>query len=93
MRLYSRPDLPQGCMVVSSAAGVSAENDGLRVWLAQHRLQRTQQIVERLRQAVESGELPADIDADSLGTISPSSCTACRFRRVTASPKRGYWRR
>ena len=35
--------------------------------LAEHRLQRTQQIVERLRQAVQAGELPADTDADSLG--------------------------
>ncbi len=67
VRLYSRPDLPQGCMVVSSAASVSAENDGLKTWLAEHRLQRTQQIVERLRQAVQAGELPAGTDADSLG--------------------------
>ncbi len=67
VRLYSRPDLPQGCMVVSAAASVSAENDGLKAWLAEHRLQRTQQIVERLRQAVQTGELPADTDADSLG--------------------------
>ena len=87
VRLYSRPDLPQGCMVVSSAASVSAENDGLKTWLAEHRLQRTQQIVERLRQAVQAGELPADTDADSLGDFSPSSCTACRFRHVTVSQK------
>ena len=80
-------------MVVSSAASVSAENDRLKVWLAEHRLQRTQQIVERLRQAVQAGELPAGTDADSLGTISRSSCTACRFRRVTASLKHDYWRR
>lgn len=49
------------------AASVSAENDGLKTWLAEHRLQRTQQIVERLRQAVQAGELPAGTDADSLG--------------------------
>ncbi|BEO28247.1 hypothetical protein SMQC21_18270 [Serratia marcescens] len=32
-----------------------------------NRSQRTQQIVERLRQAVQAGELPAGTDADSLG--------------------------
>ncbi|MNG97678.1 HTH-type transcriptional repressor ComR [compost metagenome] len=65
--LYSRTDLPQGCMVVSSAASVSAENSGIKTWLAEHRLQRTQGIIERLQLAVKNGELPADTDADSLG--------------------------
>ncbi|QUY50760.1 TetR/AcrR family transcriptional regulator [Serratia plymuthica] len=65
--LYSRADLPQGCMVVSSAASVSAENSGIKTWLAEHRLLRTQGIIERLRLAVQNGELPADTDADSLG--------------------------
>lgn len=65
--LYSRADLPQGCMVVSSAASVSAENSGIKTWLAEHRLLRTQGIIERLRLAVKNGELPADTDADSLG--------------------------
>ncbi|VEA66027.1 Bacterial regulatory proteins, tetR family [Serratia plymuthica] len=65
--LYSRSDLPQGCMVVSSAAGVSAENSGIKTWLAEHRLLRTQGIIEQLQLAVKNGELPADTDADSLG--------------------------
>lgn len=65
--LYSRGDLPQGCMVVSSAASVSAENSGIKTWLAEHRLLRTQGIIERLQLAVKNGELPADTDADSLG--------------------------
>ncbi|MCI1033957.1 TetR/AcrR family transcriptional regulator [Raoultella terrigena] len=65
--LYCQPDLPQGCMVVASAASVSADNDDIKTWLAQHRLQRTQQIIDRLRQAVQSGELPAKTDAEGLG--------------------------
>ncbi|MFB5078237.1 TetR/AcrR family transcriptional regulator [Raoultella sp. C349492] len=67
VRLYCQPDLPQGCMVVASAASVSVENNDIKTWLAQHRLQRTQQIIDRLRQAVHSGELPATTDADSIG--------------------------
>ncbi len=67
VQLYSQQDLPQGCMVISSAASVSAENEEIKTWLAQHRQQRTQQIIDRLRQAVQNNELPAETDADSLG--------------------------
>ncbi|CAI0704888.1 Bacterial regulatory proteins, tetR family [Serratia entomophila] len=67
VQLYSRQDMPQGCMVVSSAASVSAENDGIKTWLAAHRLQRTQDIIGRLQRAVQNGELPADTDAEGLG--------------------------
>ncbi|MDW5498336.1 TetR/AcrR family transcriptional regulator [Pseudomonas lundensis] len=65
--LYSRADLPQGCMVVSSAASVSDENNGIKTWLAEHRLLRTQGIIDRLRDAVTAGELPPETDADALG--------------------------
>ncbi|NTX78929.1 TetR/AcrR family transcriptional regulator [Serratia proteamaculans] len=65
--LYSRTDLPQGCMVVSSAASVSDENSGIKDWLAEHRLQRTQGMIDRLRTAVATGELPPETDAEALG--------------------------
>lgn len=65
--LYSRADLPQGCMVVSSAASVSDENSGIKDWLAEHRLQRTQGIIDQLRAAIATGELPPQADADALG--------------------------
>lgn len=93
VHLYCQPDLPQGCMVVASAASVSADNDDIKTWLAQHRLQRTQQIIDRLRQAVQSGELPATIDADGLGDYFAAFCTACRFRLATALRNRDCWRR
>lgn len=65
--LYSRTDLPQGCMVVSSAASVSDENSGIKDWLAEHRRLRTQGMIDRLRTAVAAGELPPETDADALG--------------------------
>ncbi|CAI0880151.1 TetR/AcrR family transcriptional regulator [Serratia quinivorans] len=65
--LYSRTDLPQGCMVVSSAASVSDENSGIKDWLAEHRLLRTQGMIDRLRTAVATGELPPETDAEALG--------------------------
>lgn len=67
VHLYCHPELPQGCMVVASAASVSAENETIKTWLAQHRLQRTQQIIDRLHLAVRNGELPESTDAESLG--------------------------
>jgi AcrR family transcriptional regulator len=65
--LYSHGELPQGCMVVSSAASVSEENQGVRCWLMEHRQQRTQGIIDRLQAAIQAGELSANTDAESLG--------------------------
>ncbi|AZD20137.1 Transcriptional regulator, AcrR family [Pseudomonas chlororaphis subsp. aurantiaca] len=67
VELYTQPDRPQGCMVVSSATNCSADNDGIREWLAEHRRDRTRSIIERLEQAVRAGELPKRTDVMSLG--------------------------
>lgn len=65
--LYSHGELPQGCMVVSSATSVSEDNQGVMRWLMEHRQQRTQGIIDRLQAAILAGELPANTDAESLG--------------------------
>jgi AcrR family transcriptional regulator len=65
--LYSHGELPQGCMVVSTATSVSEDNQGVMRWLMEHRQQRTQGIIARLQDAVQAGELPANTDAESLG--------------------------
>jgi AcrR family transcriptional regulator len=57
----------RGCMVVSAATNCSASNHGIRAWLAEHRRQRTQSIISRLRDAVKTGELPPDADTRALG--------------------------
>ena len=49
VRLYSQTELPRGCMVVASAARLSARKMMRSKLLAEHRLQRTQQIIDRLR--------------------------------------------
>ncbi|AZC27141.1 TetR/AcrR family transcriptional regulator [Pseudomonas sessilinigenes] len=67
VQLYTRPGQPLGCMVVSSAVNCSSDNDGVRQWLAEHRLARTASIVQRLQAAVQSGELAGHGDATSLG--------------------------
>lgn len=93
VRLYSRTDLPQGCMVVSSAASVSAENDGLKPgWLSIGCSAPSRSSNGCGRRCKPANCRPAPTPT-AWGTFSPSSCTACRFRRVTASLKRDCWRR
>ncbi|WP_347902010.1 helix-turn-helix domain-containing protein [Pseudomonas purpurea] len=65
--LYTRPEQPYGCMVVSAATNCSQGNDGIRQWLAEHRQQRTESIIQRFRHAIEAGELKEDTDAAALG--------------------------
>jgi AcrR family transcriptional regulator len=64
---YTRPGKPQGCMVVSSATNCSNENDAVMAWLSEHRRARTASIIERLREGIRVGELPASTDAEALG--------------------------
>lgn len=67
VELYTRSDHPYGCMVVSAATNCSPDNDAIKQWLAQHRQQRTESIIQRFRQAVESGELKNDTDVVVMG--------------------------
>lgn len=67
VELYTRPDHSYGCMVVSAATNCSRDNDAIKQWLAQHRQQRTESIIQRFRQAVESGELKNDTDVVVMG--------------------------
>ncbi|MER8830270.1 TetR/AcrR family transcriptional regulator [Mesorhizobium sp. M0938] len=67
IEIYTRPDLPQGCMVVTAATNCAAENDGVLYWLAERRLARNALIVERLSKGVREGELKPDTDPEALG--------------------------
>ncbi|WP_309227646.1 MULTISPECIES: TetR/AcrR family transcriptional regulator [unclassified Mycolicibacterium] len=60
-------DGSRGCMVVSAATNCSPANDGVRHWLAEHRRQRTESVVNRLHAAVAAGELSAGIDPQAVG--------------------------
>ncbi|MCS3804227.1 AcrR family transcriptional regulator [Chromobacterium alkanivorans] len=65
--LYTRDDLPHGCMVVSAATNCSEQNDGVLEWLRAQRQARTQSVTERLRRGVADGQLGPDADVDALG--------------------------
>lgn len=65
--VYTEPGRPQGCMVVMAAINFAQENEEVAAWLAGHRRQRTQSIIDRLRRALAAGELRKDTDVQALG--------------------------
>ena len=65
--IYTRADLPKGCMVVSAATNCAVENDGVLQWLAERRLARNALIVYRLEKGIRDGDLKSDTDPQALG--------------------------
>lgn len=65
--IYTRPDRPKGCMVVTAAVNCAEENDDVRDWLAERRRKQTASIVERLKRAQRDGEIRPESDAQALG--------------------------
>jgi hypothetical protein len=54
-------------MVVTAATNCAEENEEVAAWLAGHRRQRTQSLVDRLQQALDEGELRAGTNVQALG--------------------------
>jgi len=64
---YTRRNQPHGCMVVLSLTNYSRENENIMFWLAGYRQARTASVIQRLKQGVESGELPEKTNVQALG--------------------------
>lgn len=64
---YTDDAHPLGCMVVTAATNCAEENEGVAAWLAEHRRQRTQSLIDRLQRALDEGELRAGTDVQALG--------------------------
>nr|MBS3724336.1 HTH-type transcriptional repressor ComR [Delftia sp. PE138] len=64
---YTDDAHPLGCMVVTAATNCAEENEALAAWLAEHRRQRTQSLIDRLQRALDEGELRAGTDVQALG--------------------------
>ncbi|TNI62082.1 TetR family transcriptional regulator [Aeromonas media] len=64
---YTRDDRPHGCMVVLSLTNYGRDNEEIMAWLAGYRRERIEGIIERIRQGVQSGELPENTDIQGLG--------------------------
>jgi len=66
---YTQRGKPSGCMMVMAATNCTKDNEAIRDWLAHHRRTLTGAIVDRLRRAVDSGELNSDTDVQALGDL------------------------
>jgi len=64
---YTDDAHPLGCMVVTAATNCAEENEAVAAWLAGHRRQRTQSLIDRLQRALDEGELRAGTDVQALG--------------------------
>ena len=64
---YTDDAHPLGCMVVTAATNCAEENETVAAWLAEHRRQRTQSLIDRLQRALDEGELRAGTDVQALG--------------------------
>jgi AcrR family transcriptional regulator len=65
-RQFTQTDRPTGCMVSLACTTVSPALDPLRDLAAGMRRSAQQAMADRLRRAIESGELPEDTDAEAL---------------------------
>ncbi|MFA7260353.1 MAG: TetR/AcrR family transcriptional regulator [Aeromonas bestiarum] len=64
---YTRDDRPHGCMVVLSLTNYGRDNEEIMAWLSGYRRERIDGIVQRIRQGVQSGDLPENTDIQALG--------------------------
>ncbi|MFP2903746.1 TetR/AcrR family transcriptional regulator [Pyxidicoccus sp. 3LFB2] len=63
---YVTPGRPSGCMIVLAAVAGTAENEGVRAFLAKLRRKSTTALQRRLERSVSEGELPAGTDTAAL---------------------------
>ena len=66
---FSEGGLPPGCMISTAALGVGAAQRGVATRPARMRAQTLAGIEQRLRRAVDDGELPADTDPAALARL------------------------
>ncbi|GAB7188010.1 TetR/AcrR family transcriptional regulator [Kitasatospora sp. Ki12] len=64
--IYPDPSHPAGCLVISAATNVSAQDAGIQDHLRELRNGNTRVFAERLRRAREEGELPPEADPEAL---------------------------
>lgn len=60
------PDLPCGCMVVLAAVNISEQEEEIIQTLRRMRLATKNMFAEKIRLAVNDGQLPSDTDTETL---------------------------
>lgn len=62
----TKPDRPRGCLTLQGGLSCAPENAAIRKLLAASRVAGERALADRLRLAVEEGDLPASSDPDTL---------------------------
>ncbi|WP_067853681.1 TetR/AcrR family transcriptional regulator [Nocardia shimofusensis] len=66
VRVYTRADVPHGCMVVLAGSAYTTRNSGVRDFLSDKRRQTNEDIRQRLERGIRDGDLPAGTDTAAL---------------------------
>ena len=66
---FCKPGAPRGCMLISGALNLGPANQRVQEYLRGLRLRRRKAIQERLRRAVNEGELPPTLEAAVVATF------------------------
>ncbi|WP_429933020.1 TetR/AcrR family transcriptional regulator [Agrobacterium vitis] len=69
INLFTRPDWPQGCLVVLAEAGNGPSSTVARETLSSLRRQRSEEIAARLLRDVDEGRLRSDVPVDTLADM------------------------
>src|SRR5947208_2800119 len=65
---YTRPDHPQGCLLITAATNCTPQSDNIRGQLRDIRAAGANAVEEKITAAIGAGELPADTEARALAT-------------------------
>ncbi|WP_255468990.1 TetR/AcrR family transcriptional regulator [Achromobacter sp. UMC46] len=68
-RGYAVDEGPRGCMIVLSSLLGAPENEGVRAFLADNRLDGEAMLRDRLAQGIAEGDLPSSADVDQLAAF------------------------
>jgi TetR/AcrR family transcriptional regulator, copper-responsive repressor len=63
---YTRPDHPQGCLLITAATNCTPQSDDIKGQLRDIRAAGANAVEEKITAAIGAGELPADTDARAL---------------------------
>jgi AcrR family transcriptional regulator len=66
---YTRPDRPQGCMLISAATNCSPQSADIAAHLRDLRAAGLRALQDKIAAAARTGEIPADTDARALATF------------------------
>ncbi len=87
-RAYVVEEGPRGCMIVLSSLLGAPENESVRAFLADNRLQGEATLRERLAQGIAEGDLAASADLDQLAAFYTTVLEGSPSRPATARPSR-----